>query len=231
MKHWTQHCLQGGAEWLNHLQVPLDHPDCAGHWKGKCWGDSVLWWWEERRQSCRWCRCIDTIYMHIYVLWTGHVPSVHPKWYWYVICTCSPSHPTIYIYIYFLYSSIRHHFSKVFPEWIIVLLHAVICQRLNQSNVLRFCSLCTVDPFYKFNYYVSLWSFQRLPWRVVGLRVQSSPEGVKFSQVFLKVRQAEKPEWDQKIQALNLLAYHQCLGFLPERHLIVAGSHISASTS
>ena len=164
MKHWTQHfCLQGGAEWLNHLQVPLDHPDCAGHWKGKCWGDSVLWWWEERRQSCRWCRCVDTIYiyMYIYVLWTGHVPSVHPKWYWYVIRTCSPSHPTIYICFFVLFCP--SSFFKSLSWMDNCPSSPCHLPALNQSNVLRVCWLCTVDPFYRFNH-VSLWSFKRLPY-------------------------------------------------------------------
>ena len=165
-------------------------------------------------------------YLHIYVLWTEHVPSVHPKWYWYVICsTCLPSHPTIYIC--FLYSSIRHHFSKVFPEWIIVLLHAVICQHLNQSNVLRLCWLCTVDPFYRFNH-VSLWSFQRLPY-VWWDWDKSSPECqvAGFSQGQTGWKTGMRPE-DPSIERLSI---PPVFGALSERYLIVAVSSISASTS
>ena len=82
---------------------------------------------------------------------------------------------------------------------------------LNQSNVLRVCWLCTVDPFYRFNH-VSLWSFQRLPyvwWDWDKLSPECQVAGFSQGQTDWKTGM-----WYQKIQALAVLVYHQCLGVL-----------------
>lgn len=125
-------------------------------------------------------------YLHIYVMWTWHVPSVHPKCYWYVICTRSPSHPTIYICFFVLFcpSSFFKSLSWMdncpssrchLPAFLNII--ATFCDYVHFVQLTRSIDsimwVCDLS-----NGYQSV--------TVVGMkRVQSSPEGQGFPRVFI----------------------------------------------